>query len=70
MKNPYFLWFIFLLSFSQISFSKDVYKSWDNAIVLLPNTAQRVKTSEIKINKKVPVLIYLHGCVGIHLNHD
>ncbi len=70
MKNLYFLWFIFLLSFSEISFSKDVHKSWDSAIVLLPNTAQRVKTSEIKINKKVPVLIYLHGCTGIHPNHD
>jgi len=47
-----------------------VHLSWEKAVIFLPNTSQRVKSNEINLDKNYPVLIYLHGCTGIHPNHD
>jgi hypothetical protein len=62
--------FCFFLLISAKSFANDVHLTWEKAIIFLPNTSQRVKSNDINLEKKYPVLIYLHGCTGIHPNHD
>ena len=48
-----------------------VEKSWENAVIYLPNTVfpKRPKDLE-KSDLKYPVVLYLHGCFGISYRHD
>ena len=52
------------------AFGKDVESSWNNAVLFTPDTTVPVKVSEIKTDKKYPVILYLHGCTGIVDWHD
>ena len=52
------------------AFSQDVKKSWDEAIVYIPGKFFSTSVQKIQVDKPMPVIIYLHGCVGINRNHD
>jgi hypothetical protein len=47
-----------------------VEKSWDKADVYIPESIFLKRTSNLQLEKKYPVVIYLHGCTGITSNHD
>ena len=50
--------------------AQDVEKSWDEAIVYVPGKFFSTSVQKIQVDKPMPVIIYLHGCVGINRNHD
>lgn len=47
-----------------------VEKSWDKADVYVPGSVFIKSTSNLKLDKKYPVVLYLHGCIGINSQHD
>ena len=47
-----------------------VEKSWDKADVYIPESIFLKRISNLQLEKKYPVVIYLHGCTGITSNHD
>lgn len=47
-----------------------VEKSWNKADVFIPESIFSKSTSNLQLEKKYPVVIYLHGCTGITSNHD
>jgi hypothetical protein len=47
-----------------------IEKSWDKAVVYIPESIFLKSTSNLQLEKKYPVVIYLHGCTGITSNHD
>lgn len=44
--------------------------SWTGGILIEPNTGIQLNIKNPKLEGKFPVVIYLHGCDGINLNHD
>lgn len=53
-----------------ISMPAGIEKSWDKADVYIPDSIFLKSTSNLKLEKKYPIVIYLHGCTGITSNHD
>ena len=49
---------------------KGIEKSWEDALVFLPGKFFSTSTSKVNLDKKYPVVIYLHGCAGITPSHD
>ena len=49
---------------------KGIEKSWEDALVFLPGKSFSTSASKVKLDKKYPVVIYLHGCAGIMPSHD
>jgi dienelactone hydrolase len=49
---------------------EDVDTSWQKARVYIPGRDDFVLPSEVKLEKKFPVVVYLHGCTGITEYHD
>jgi hypothetical protein len=47
-----------------------VEKSWDKADVYIPESIFLKRISNLQLEKKYPVVIYLHGCTGITSFHD
>jgi dienelactone hydrolase len=47
-----------------------VEKSWNKADVFIPESIFSKSTSNLQLEKKYPVVIYLHGCTGITSFHD
>lgn len=45
--------------------SADVKKSWDSAKVYVPGNPGETTPEKVKIDKRLPVVIYIHGCSGI-----
>ncbi len=43
----------------------DVKKSWDKAVIILPNTYRTTEINKVKLDKPYPVAIFMHGCGGI-----
>ena len=60
---------LFLFLFSTGVSANGVERSWDKALVYTPN-AFFSKSTDSKIEEKLPVVIYLHGCTGIEPRHD
>ena len=49
---------------------KGIEKSWEDAVVFLPGKTFSTSASKVNLDKKYPVVIYLHGCAGIMPSHD
>lgn len=49
---------------------KGIEKSWEDAVVFLPGKTFSTTASKVNLDKKYPVVIYLHGCAGIMPSHD
>jgi dienelactone hydrolase len=49
---------------------KGIEKSWEDAVVFLPGKTFSTSASKVNLDKKYPVVIYLHGCAGIVPSHD
>ena len=47
-----------------------IEKSWNKADVFIPESIFLKSTSNLQLEKKYPVVIYLHGCTGITSFHD
>jgi hypothetical protein len=47
-----------------------IEKSWNKADVFIPESIFLKSISNLQLEKKYPVVIYLHGCTGILSNHD
>jgi hypothetical protein len=47
-----------------------IEKSWDDAVVYVPESIFPKKIKNIKLDRKYPVVVYLHGCAGIQPYHD
>lgn len=47
-----------------------VEKSWEYADVYIPGSIFLKRTSKLKLDKKYPVVLYMHGCIGINSQHD
>jgi dienelactone hydrolase len=45
--------------------NSDVKKSWDAARVYVPGTRSHTTPDKIKVEKPLPVVIYIHGCTGL-----
>jgi dienelactone hydrolase len=45
--------------------NSDVKKSWDNAKVFVPGSKKETTPDKIKVEKPLPVVIYMHGCTGL-----
>ena len=54
----------------KIYMDKGVEKSWEKAAVFIPGSIFQKSISNLKLDKKYPVLIYLHGCSGITRHND
>lgn len=54
----------------KIHMEPGIEKSWINAEVYVPNNFFPKKITNLTLDKKYPVIIYLHGCSGITGNHD
>jgi dienelactone hydrolase len=50
--------------------ASDVEKSWDKATVFVPGKWFPTSVDRISVSQPMPVVIYLHGCVGITRDHD
>ena len=44
---------------------KGIEKSWEDAVVFLPGKTFSTSASKVNLDKRYPVVIYLHGCAGI-----
>lgn len=62
---------ILILTFFSISSyaAKDVELSWEKSYVFIPGYFFS-RSVDVVIEKKYPVVIYLHGCNGINFPHD
>jgi len=60
---------LLLFLFSAGVSANGVEQSWNKALVYTPNDVVS-KTTDSKIEQKLPVVIYLHGCTGIFPQHD
>jgi dienelactone hydrolase len=49
---------------------KDVELSWERAQVYVPGSFSSQNINDLKLEKPHPVVIYMHGCMGIDPNHD
>ncbi len=57
---------IITASFSCVNGAEtDVERSWDKAVVYLPNTYKTTVINKVKLDKPFPVAIFMHGCGGI-----
>jgi dienelactone hydrolase len=54
----------------KIFFDKGIEKSWDESRVYVPGSFFEKSISNLKLEKKYPVVIYLHGCAGITSFND
>jgi poly(3-hydroxybutyrate) depolymerase len=52
------------------AFAQDVELSWDKGLAYTPGAFLSKSPKSLTIEKKLPVLIYLHGCAGIYHPHD
>jgi len=43
----------------------DVKKSWDGAKVYVPGSRSETTPDKVKVEKPLPVVIYIHGCTGL-----
>ena len=50
--------------------AQDIELSWDKGLAYLPGAFLSKSPKSLIIEKKLPVLIYLHGCSGIYHPHD
>ena len=50
--------------------SDDVEKSWNHARVYVTGKWFSTSVDKISVNRPMPVIVYLHGCVGITGDHD
>ncbi len=48
----------------------NVAMSWEKADVFVPGSFFTTRPNKVTVNKPLPVVIYLHGCTGINVNHD
>jgi poly(3-hydroxybutyrate) depolymerase len=48
----------------------DVAMSWENAQVFVPGKFLKTAPNKVKVDKPLPVVVYLHGCTGIDPDHD
>lgn len=44
----------------------DVSKAWDKAVVYVPNQFFTKTVETVEVEKPMPVVVFLHGCGGIH----
>lgn len=44
--------------------SSNVVKSWDAAKVFVPGSSRETTPDKVKVDKPLPVVIYMHGCSG------
>lgn len=54
----------------KIFFDKGIEKSWDKSRVYIPDSFFEKSISSLNLDKKYPVVIYLHGCSGITSSND
>jgi len=48
----------------------NVAMSWEKAEVFVPGKFFTTTPNKVKVDKPLPVVIYLHGCTGITTDHD
>jgi len=48
----------------------DVGRSWTGAIVFVPGDPAPKTTAEIPTGRRLPVVVYMHGCAGIDRRND
>lgn len=48
----------------------NVALSWEKADVYVPDKYFTTRPGKVKVDKPLPVVIYLHGCAGINPDHD
>ena len=49
----------------KIHMDKGIEKSWEQSIVFIPGNSWQKSIMRLQLDKKYPVVIYLHGCGGI-----
>ena len=59
-----------IIFFTAICSAQDVALSWANGHAFLPGEPTPTSLKNIKNEKKLPVVIYLHGCTGVYPPHD
>jgi dienelactone hydrolase len=63
-----FITLIFSVSASYVyaddTAGNNVVKSWDNAKVFVPSSSKATTPDKVKVDKPLPVVIYMHGCAG------
>jgi len=64
------LLFIIVLTTTALSSAEDdkksdVKKSWDSAKVYVPGSDSETTPEKVKVEKSLPVVIYIHGCSGL-----
>jgi len=71
MKRILFLVLLSIMIVGPAYASPDgVEKSWDKATVYVPGKWFPTSIDKISVDRPMPVIIYLHGCVGIARDHD
>ena len=58
------------LAYAEEDKNADVKKSWDSARVYVPGNRSKTTPDKIKVEKPLPVVIYLHGCSGLTSEND
>jgi len=64
------LMILLVFSVSGLAFASDVELSWKKALVYTPGAFFSKSTEGLTLDKKYPVVIYMHGCTGIYHQHD
>jgi len=52
-------------AFAEDDNKSDVKKSWDSARVYVPGNRSETTPDKVKVEKPLPVVIYIHGCTGL-----
>ena len=61
---------LLLTLIANVVYAKDVELSWEKSLVFTPGAFLSKSPQTLVVEKKYPVIIYLHGCTGIDSNHD
>lgn len=71
MNNLYAkLLVLLIVSASGLASASDVEQSWKKALVYTPGAFSSKSTESLTLDKKYPVVIYMHGCTGITNQND
>jgi dienelactone hydrolase len=59
-----------ILNHCASALAQDVELSWEKGLAYLPGAFLSKSPSSLSLEKKFPVVIYMHGCTGIYAPHD
>ncbi|MCL4747201.1 MAG: hypothetical protein KJZ83_17550 [Burkholderiaceae bacterium] len=48
------------------TYADDAPSTWSKAVVYLPNSSEATTVDRIPTDRKLPAVIYMHGCGGLH----